>query len=221
MLGYAGIGMGLAVFRFPFARTLKKVDKVLGWMVVDGYAFFYGLLRAKMVVAGQRRPSSCKGVAARVFDAGLGRSIWFSECASVDAVVKRLGTFPEERRHDLWAGVGTACTYAGGVPRADLEAVLRAAGPHSDALARGAALAAHVRAEARNVEPHVETALEVIWKRSAADVAGLFDDGVKAGRSASNPEDAFVRFVGFIEKAHQGGPKGLLADGRDRDGDAS
>jgi len=52
--------------------------------------------------------------ARRVFDHGLGRSIWFSQ-GQCGAHLYHYRSFPENRRADLWSGIGLACTYAAGV----------------------------------------------------------------------------------------------------------
>jgi hypothetical protein len=189
-LGLLGVGMALAVFRHPFQKIVARLDPLFGWTVVDGFGFMYGLLRTEATIRRQRKPRACQGFAGRMFDAGVGRSLWFVECADASRVVRTLQSFPEERHHDMWSGVGVASTFAGATDRAGLEFLVEQAGKHRPALARGSAYAAYLRHLAGIAAPHVDLATSVIWRKPSLGVKEVFDEArreVSSARTDSTP----------------------------------
>jgi enediyne biosynthesis protein E3 len=157
-------------------RTMKQLDPLLGWLAVDGYGFHEGYFRPGNSVDRQAVPSKLSGYARRVFDQGLGRSLWFVEGAEVERICAMIARFDSTRRADLWSGVGLACAYAGGTDQVSIEALLIASGSHRDHLAQGAAFAAKARQRAGNPSPHTEAACRTLCATSADEAAALTDD---------------------------------------------
>ena len=111
------IGAGWAWARLggwlaPVERERARLDPVLGWLALDGYGFHEGYFRPDRSIARQLRPGQIRGDAAKVFDAGLGRSLWFVCGADPERLAAEICRFAPERQADLWAGVGLACCYA-------------------------------------------------------------------------------------------------------------
>ena len=120
------IGAGLAYARLPWLRWSGRVagrqlDPEVGWLAVDGFGFHEGFFDHARTIEAGRRPASMAGYSSRCFDHGLGRSIWFVKGASPERIAQAISRFERSRQPDLWAGVGLACAYAGGV-YADLRA---------------------------------------------------------------------------------------------------
>lgn len=172
---HVGLGWALARLRRCVTPYLMRLDPVLGWLVVDGYGFHEGYFRWPQYIEQQSIPARLNGYERRVFDQGLGRSIWFVKGADVAAVEGAINAFPSSRRHDLWSGVGLACAYAGGCERAALESLRVATGRHFPALAQGVAFAAKTRQRAANLNSHTETVCRVICGQSAEEVAAITD----------------------------------------------
>ncbi|MEK6408069.1 MAG: DUF1702 family protein [Acidobacteriota bacterium] len=172
---HVGVGWALARLRRKVDRFLKHADPLLGWLAVDGYGFHEGYFHCRRAFEDKGVPERLTHYARRVFDQGLGRSLWFVECANVERVPVTIVSFPSARHADLWSGIGLACAYAGGVSRAEIEALRRAAGPYRPQLAQGAAFAAKTRNRASNPAPHTELACEVLCGMSAADAASITD----------------------------------------------
>jgi hypothetical protein len=172
---HVGLGWALARLRRSVTPHLAKLDPLLGWLVIDGYGFHEGYFSWPRYIAQRALPNRLNGYERRVFDQGLGRSIWFVKGADVAAVASAIDTFPFARRDDLWSGVGLACAYAGGCGRAAIESLRTAAGGHLPALAQGVAFAAKTRQHAANLNPHTENVCRVICKRSAEEVAAITD----------------------------------------------
>jgi hypothetical protein len=173
------IGAGEALARLrrrpePFLRRLP--DPALRWLVMDGYGFHQGFFTPTKYVKHRVVPGHLSPYGARVFDQGIGRSLWFTRGARVSSIDSAVSSFPAIRRPDLWLGLGVGSCYVGGADRAALEELRAAAGPHADLLAVGAAFVAKGRQRAGNPAPHTDLAAEVLCGRSSTEAAHLVDE---------------------------------------------
>ncbi|WP_369213104.1 DUF1702 family protein [Streptomyces flavofungini] len=171
---YLGAGMGLARLRRdpePFRRRL--CDPVFNWVVLDGYGFHEGFFAHRRHVQERATPRHLSGYALNAFDHGLGRSIWFATGAEVKRVVATIDAFPAARRGDLWAGVGLACGYTGGVDEPTVRALRARADEHRARLAEGVIVAARARRQVGNGAEHNEVACRVICGIDSAEAADV------------------------------------------------
>jgi hypothetical protein len=174
------VGVGWAIARLPWLRrkidvVLAHFDPLLRWLTVDGYGFHEGYFHWPRSVEGQKSPTRLSAYALRVFDQGLGRSLWFVDGADAHRIPVTIGKFAPSRQADLWSGVGLACAYAGGVDRNDIEALQRGAGSYRPQLAQGAAFAAKARQRAGNPSEHTELACRTLCRLSADEAATITD----------------------------------------------
>lgn len=176
---HVGLGWALARLRRSVTSHLARLDPLLGWLVVDGYGFHEGYFNWPRYVERQAIPTHLNGYERRVFDQGLGRSMWFVKGANVAAVANAINSFPSRRRDDLWSGVGLACAYAGGCSRAAIESLRFAVDEHFAPFAQGVAFAAKTRQRAANLNSHTETVCRVICARSAKEVAAITDEALQ------------------------------------------
>ena len=172
---HVGLGWALARLRRCVTQHLAQLDPLLGWLAVDGYGFHEGYFGWPRYIERRAIPASLNPYERRVFDQGLGRSLWFVKGADVGAIVCAIDAFPFARRDDLWSGIGLACAYAGGCDRAAMESLRAAANAHLPALAQGVAFAAKTRQRAANLNPHTEIVCRLIWGNSAEAVAAITD----------------------------------------------
>jgi hypothetical protein len=172
---HVGLGWALARLRRSVTSHLVQLDPLLGWLTVDGYGFHEGYFAWPRYIERREIPSRLNAYERRVFDQGLGRSIWFVKGADVAAVVSTVNNFPSARRHDMWSGLGLACAYAGGSDRAAIESLRAAANEHLPALAQGVAFAAKTRQRAANLNPHTENVCRLIWGNTAEETAAITD----------------------------------------------
>ncbi len=172
------VGAGWAAARLPckLGTTLRRLDPLLGWLAVDGYGFHEGYFHWPSSIDAQVVPRQLHGYARRAFDQGLGRSLWFVRCGDVPRIIETIARFPEERRPDLWSGIGLAAVYAGGVDQVALKALLGAAGPQRPGLAQGAAFAAKARLLPDLATEHTELACRVLCDLPAAQAATVTDE---------------------------------------------
>ena len=172
---HVGLGWALARLRRSVTPYLAQLDPLLGWLVVDGYGFHEGYFGWPRYIERREIHTRLDGYERRVFDQGLGRSLWFVKGADVAAVANAINTFPSVRRDDLWSGVGLACAYAGGCGRVAIEWLGGAANSHLLAFAQGVAFAAKTRQRAGNLNSHTETVCRLICGRSAEELAAITD----------------------------------------------
>jgi enediyne biosynthesis protein E3 len=191
------VGAGWALARLPWrtAWPPRWLDPLLGWLAVDGYGFHEGYFHWRRSVNQQVTPRGLTGYACRVFDQGLGRSLWFVEGADVIQISQTIAAFPAQRHADLWSGVGLACAYAGGVNTTQIAALRTAAGAFQPCLAQGAAFAAKARRHAGNPDPHTELACTLLCGLSADQAAGVTDQALIA--LSTDEADAHQRLPAY------------------------
>jgi hypothetical protein len=172
---HVGAGWALARLRRRLDRPPAGLDALLGWLAVDGYGFHQGYFGRASAAGHRRVPDRVTGYAGRVFDQGMGRSLWFIEGADVGRIAAAIVGFPAARRADLWSGVGLASAYAGGVTDAALRALGERSGPNHAHVAQGVAFAAKARQRAGNPAAQTELACRILCGMSADEAAGLTD----------------------------------------------
>lgn len=185
----AYIGIGFAMARLPRVLWRKVVPDLTGspyhptmsWLAVDGYGFDRAYFAHRRWVSRQERLTpypwrGCPDYFPRAVDQGIGRALWFIHGGRVDAVATTVRQFADQRRADLWSGVGLAATFAGGCAAPGLAALKREAGEDAPSLALGAVFAAKARCHAGYVPAHTELAISVLGGCSATAAAVLADD---------------------------------------------
>jgi len=174
-MAYVGAGWALAQLRRGVRRALARFDPLLGWLAVDGYGFHQGYFHPRRSVVERKTPRRLSGYSLRVFDQGLGRSLWFVEGADVARIAATVAGFPVARQPDLWSGVGLACAYAGGADREAIEALVTSARAYRAPLAQGTAFAAKARQRAGIPASHTDLACRIIWGMPALEAARATD----------------------------------------------
>ncbi len=177
---HIGAGWAMARAGRSFERATRRMDQRLRWLVLDGWGFHDGYFSARRCIEQHVVPARIvAGYQRRAWDQGLGRALWFVECAGVAGVTASIERFDAARHADLWSGVGLAAAYAGGADDAALENLRRAAGEHRSALAQGAAFAAQARERAGNATPHTERACLTLCGLGAKAAAQCTDEAFR------------------------------------------
>jgi len=203
------IGAGEALARLrrkpePFLRRLP--DPALRWLVLDGYGFHEGFFKPRRYVEEQRIPAHLSSFGRRVFDQGVGRSIWFRAGADADEIARTIATFPAHRHADLWLGIGVACGYVGGVGRDVVGSLRDAAGRHATRLAVGTAFVAKGRIRAGNPITDTDLACEVLCGVSSREAARRVDEAFEdLPDTATLP--AYGRLQARLEDSFSGVPQ--------------
>lgn len=160
---HVGAGWAFAKLRLRPWKWLPVGDPWLRWLAWDGFGFYQGFFDSDRVVAGCGFESRLDLQQLAMRDQGLGRCLWFHECADPEALRLRVAEFPQWRRRDLWSGIGLAATYAGGASEDELRALVEASAGYRAHLAQGAAFACAARRCARTPLPeHCRTAAPIL-----------------------------------------------------------
>lgn len=170
-LAHVGAGWSLARVPWRRRRILAELDPLLRWLAFDGLGFHDTYFRHRRILAGWRRERT--GYAARAYDQGVGRALWFVAGGSAPAAIRLLSAFPEARRGDVWSGLGLAMTYAGLATADDLAAACEASGQHRPQFAQGVAFACEARVLARHVPADTDLAARIVWGIGAEDLSRL------------------------------------------------
>ena len=186
----AGAGWALARLRLRPRNRLPALDPFLRWLAIDGYGFHEGLFRAKRFVTGRTEPRRLRGYERRAFDQGLGRSLWFVDCADPDLIARTIGGFPQGRRADLWSGIGVAATYSVAVETGELERLRELADGFGPDVRLGSALGAVIRHRAGNVVPHTHTATELFCGHTVDEVAEAAEE-MRAGLAPDRTGESY------------------------------
>jgi hypothetical protein len=181
----AMVGAGFAIARLPWALRLwpgyaRRFDPLIAWCMADGYGFHQGIFKPGRYVAGRAEaPARLAHWARRLFDAGLGRSLWWSQGASPRRIARVIGGFAAERRPEMWCGIGTAAVYAGGAGDEALSELRALAGPHLPDLLSGVPFATRMRERGGNPSPVTDRACLQLLGRSPAAASGWLVDVVR------------------------------------------
>lgn len=169
------VGAGWSLARTPrrISRFVRGLDPTYRWLAVDGYGFHRGYFGWRRSILRQKVPVRLRGYARRVFDQGLGRSLWFVCGASPVRIAQAVAGYVPTRRGDLWSGVGLACAYAGGVPSSTVERLVSLAGIHAPDAAQGAAFAARARQAADDPSEATEAACGTLCGMGLDEAAAL------------------------------------------------
>jgi hypothetical protein len=173
------VGAGWAYARLPWLRSrlersIRTLDPVLGWLVIDGFGFHQGYFH--WPIAAHSPGTRLSEAARHVYYQGLGRSLWFVRGANPSQISRTIENFDLHYRADAWSGVGIACAYAGGLERPEIEELRGHAGDYAPALAQGAAFAAKARLRAGNPVAHTDVACAVLCGMAPERAAALCDE---------------------------------------------
>jgi hypothetical protein len=179
------VGFGWAIARIPWLsrrlnRCLAAFDPLLRFLAIDGFGFHQGYFHWQQYVRAHKRPVGLSAYVARVFDQGLGRSLWFIDCAEPSRISGTIASFSPDRHADLWSGIGLAAAYTGTAGRNQLEILRDESRDFRLHLAQGAAFAAKARQRARNPTVHTDLACRIFCGLTADDAAQVVDEAMRA-----------------------------------------
>lgn len=190
------VGAGGTYARTGLLRPrFGSLDPLLRWLVYDGFGFHAAYFSPRRTVREGRRSRRARGPACAIFDQGIGRALWFVECADPEAIAATIAGFAPERRADLWSGVGLAATFAGGTGADTLRRVRGAARGFELHLAQGSAFAAKARELAQTLTPECELAVHVLCDSTVHAAAAATDRAAVAIGNVT-VRDAYARWRG-------------------------
>lgn len=203
-LTHVGAGWGLARMHRRRIPTYLWSEPLLRPLLYDGFGFHEGFFHAARTIRLRKRPWLRERGATRAFDQGVGRSLWFVECADATRVARTVATFEIERQADLWSGVGLAAAYAGCASGETLEALAAAAAGFQEHVAQGVAFAARARQRAGNLTEATEVAANVFCAVDA-EAAAFIAEHAANGLPNDGSYDTYERWRARIRDAFRRG----------------
>jgi len=99
------VGAGWACARLPWLRrgierAISKFDRVLGWLVIDGFGFHQGYFHWPRAADP---PAHLSEHAMHVYYQGLGRSLWFVRGADPLNISRTVAAFEPRYQGDAWS----------------------------------------------------------------------------------------------------------------------
>ncbi|MGN9839146.1 DUF1702 family protein [Nonomuraea sp. H19] len=189
---YMGAGRGYALLRLRPVRGARQAHPLLRWLAVDGFGFQWSLTRADRMVGERTMPDLLTRAHCAVFDQGLGRLLWYHDCATPDDVAARIAGYPAGRRGDLWSGVGFAAAYTGGAEADELWWLADHAGADGfrGHLAQGCAFAVAARLRSGALPDHAAHAVPILTGAEPDEAAAWTDRALIAlGHEAHTHDD--------------------------------
>jgi hypothetical protein len=175
----ATVGAGFAIARTPLGlRRLESYQGILdpmnAWCVADGYGFHEGFFHWRRFVDGRREaPGSLTVQNRRLFDAGVGRAMWWVYGADPASIAAAISRFDGGRQPEMWAGIGTALAYAGGGPPGATSLLCELAGAYRTDLLSGVPFAAHMRHRGGNPAQWTEEVCTDLLDLSVAETSDM------------------------------------------------
>lgn len=200
---HMGAGWAYARLHMRPMWGIRSVHPLLRWLAFDGFGFHQGFFATDRTVGRQRSAGLMDRTRRAIFDQGLGRMLWFHECAGVDDVILRIAEFPPGRRADLWSGVGLAATYTGGASAAELERLSVAAAEDGFRahLVQGSAFACASRLISGIVPEHTVAATPMLCGVEVDEAGGWTDTALIALGHNAHSGDHYQVWRAGIRKA--------------------
>ncbi|MCB9205183.1 MAG: DUF1702 family protein [Flavobacteriales bacterium] len=134
---HIGLGWAIAEGQLNLDSTLSEIEPEMQVKVLDGFGYWNGLFQRRATIRTQQIPENITPEYQAGFDQGVGRAIWYTTKGEVDKVANIINHFSEDRRPNLWQGIGVASTYVGGCSDELIAELKSAAGEFKTNLEKG------------------------------------------------------------------------------------
>jgi hypothetical protein len=134
---HIGLGWAIAEKEVDLASTLSEIEPGLQVKVLDGYGYWHGLFRRRLTIRTQTVPENITPEFQVGYDQGVGRAIWYVSKGEIAKVLNIINHFSEERKANLWQGIGVASTYVGGCSEELIAELKSASGEFKTNLEKG------------------------------------------------------------------------------------
>ncbi len=168
-LVYLGIGEALAQMKLPPQLCNAVAKERWAGQIIEGYGFFDGYFNWHDALVNQRYPQGLEPGLKAAYDQGLGRAIYFATNCDPIQMRDMISCFSEDRRAEIWSGIGIPTAYVGGLTEREFKKFLNFAGPYRAELMQGILLGASARAKQNAIPDHTELACNMILGETTFD----------------------------------------------------
>jgi hypothetical protein len=157
-----GYGWALAVHQKKPSDFLDQFDPLVSMRILDGYGYYYGLLRSRISVQNIQIPDDINKDLLFAFDQGLGRSLWYLSKGDLEKLMTMLEKFPDERKPNLWRGIGIASAYLGGIDAPTYHKLNQLAVNNHKQFVVGVLVAINTRMQSNSFTKYIQTACTML-----------------------------------------------------------
>jgi hypothetical protein len=212
---FVPLGVGFALARMPWVRSglerrATRLPPPYEGLVLNGGGFHQALFRSGGVLARTPVPRGLSPDGVRCFDHGVGRATWFMCGGSPERVREAIAQFPAERHEDLWAGLGTACAFAGSAypDEAGYDAVLATLdgflGRHREVFQVGVVVAAELARRTRRPSRWVARASERFLGLTEAEAGAVAERAWNEAHAEGAEPAPYAMYRKFALKMRDG-----------------
>lgn len=196
---HIGLGWAIAEAKPDDLSFMNSINPKIEFRVWDGCGYYDGLFRQRQTIKNQTRQEYVSEKNFKAYDEGIGRSVWYNCKGDAIKVAEMIQTFSPPRHHDLWRGVGIACSYVGGGDESILKNIFSLAEKNAVQLCIGTSMVAKSRSLANTVTKDIELACNV-WCHLSAHKAMVL--AVKAESGGDSFESFLSQMEKYIMNAH-------------------
>ena len=167
---HIGLGWAIAKRRIIIEQVVAAIEPQQLPRVLDGTGYCEGTFKQRNAVKDMKTPDWLNDNLRRGYDQGLGRSLWYTAKAEPETLTNLIAPFAEERKQDLWRGVGIALAYVGGCDEETSRQLQTLSGAYAADLAVGVTLATLSRKAANTLNVDTELTCKAICNANPADV---------------------------------------------------
>lgn len=165
------VGAGWALARVPWSSLI--IRRQLPWFLyalsLDGRGFHDAFFKPDRLERGELCHG--RGFAAKAYDQGLGRAVWFVALGQMHVAASCIAAYPVERHNELLSGLGLAMAYAGPAGVEDWHKLLAQFPQYHAAISQGVVFAAAAQAQASLFSNNTNLACESLNLGSAEKAA--------------------------------------------------
>lgn len=159
---FQGIGSALSHLKINADVSEQHMREFWGWQTVETFGFNEAYFKWPVTIEQQFVPANISGLAARAFDQGVGRAIWFISVAEPDLIATMINRFAPHRRPDIWSGVGLITGFWGMADERDLRSLLRRSSKNYSSLQQGVAFGSWIRYTTKDPKDFTDGASRII-----------------------------------------------------------
>ncbi len=151
-----GSGAGYAMGRIPWGPLLmdryrKKFNPLPAISMPSGYGLHLAIFKMESyVIKCKAPPARFNEYDKRLFDSGVGRALWWIGGTDPVVITGHINRFPEDRKAELWLGVGQAGSYSGIVSDETMHKLLELSGDYRYDFLSGTPFSTNIRRVSMN-----------------------------------------------------------------------
>jgi hypothetical protein len=194
---HIGLGWALSQRQVSIFHFIRDISPIMQSRVLDGVGYYEGMFRNRTTIRDKVIPDWLGPNHLHAYDQGIGRALWYIAKGNTDQLLKLIDGFSDNRKPDLWRGIGIAASYVGGCDEAMLISLYDLAASYQVQLASGAVFLAHSRQDAHTMNPETEFACRAWCHMSVEEVIALMD---RTEPSPAASDDSYIKWVKSIEE---------------------